>query len=112
MADDLCRAVLLIGVPFPPTMDPKIIHKKKYFELQSKLSEEVNSRKIQKLDGNLWYLLQTVRAVNQAIGRVIRHIHDYGVILFFDGRYSNNSEVKSKLSSWARDNLRACINFE
>lgn len=65
-----------------------------------------------KLDGNLWYMLQTVRAVNQAIGRVIRHIHDYGVILFFDGRYWNNSELKSKISVWARDNMGASTDFE
>jgi Rad3-related DNA helicase len=42
-----------------------------------------------------------MRVVNQAIGRVIRHINDFGSIFLVDQRYSK-VEYKSKVSRWAR----------
>ena len=36
--------------------------------------------------GEDWYTLQAFRAVNQAVGRCIRHIHDYGSIVLIDDR--------------------------
>jgi regulator of telomere elongation helicase 1 len=38
------------------------------------------------LRGNDWYSQQASRAVNQAVGRVIRHRHDYGAIILADER--------------------------
>jgi hypothetical protein len=40
--------------------------------------------------------------VNQAIGRVIRHVQDYGAIILIDHRYSFQSG-KSQISKWLRD---------
>lgn len=40
------------------------------------------------LTGEEWYSQQAARAVNQAIGRVIRHRHDYGAIIFCDERFA------------------------
>ena len=39
------------------------------------------------LTGDAWYSQQASRAVNQAIGRVIRHRHDYGAIILCDDRF-------------------------
>lgn len=39
------------------------------------------------LSGEDWYNQQASRAVNQAVGRVIRHRHDYGAIIFCDERF-------------------------
>ena len=33
------------------------------------------------LNGNQWYEMQAFRALNQALGRCIRHIRDWGAIL-------------------------------
>jgi len=41
----------------------------------------------QVLTGEDWYTQQATRAVNQAVGRVIRHKHDFGAIIFCDERY-------------------------
>ena len=42
-----------------------------------------------------------MRAVNQAIGRVIRHKDDFGAVLLADERFSFDS-MRSQLSLWLR----------
>lgn len=42
------------------------------------------------LTGEEWYVQQAARAVNQAVGRVIRHRHDYGAIIYCDERSKPN----------------------
>lgn len=97
-ADQNGRAVIITGLPFPPFKDPKIILKKKY------LSEN-RTRENQLLSGDDWYFLEASRAVNQAIGRVIRHKNDYGAILLCDCRF-NNQRQKNQLSSWLQGHLK------
>jgi len=45
-----------------------------------------------------------MRAVNQAIGRAIRHKGDWASILLFDSRYGQ-ARVQSKLPGWIRESL-------
>lgn len=40
-----------------------------------------------KLTGQMWYQQSASRAVNQALGRVIRHKYDWGAIFLLDERY-------------------------
>lgn len=42
---------------------------------------------VRALSGEAWYVQQASRAVNQAMGRVIRHRHDYGAIILCDERF-------------------------
>ncbi len=53
------------------------------------------------LSGSEWYSQQAHRAVNQAIGRVIRHRADYGAILFLDSRFSEERNQQG-VSKWIR----------
>ncbi|TMW51728.1 hypothetical protein DOY81_003220 [Sarcophaga bullata] len=96
-ADRNGRAVIITGLPFPPLKDPKVILKKQYLE---------NNRTKENglLTGQAWYALDATRAVNQAIGRVIRHRNDYGAILLCDVRFQQSSQVH-QLSKWIRDIL-------
>lgn len=41
----------------------------------------------QLISSSQWYDTQAFRALNQALGRCIRHINDWGAILLVDERY-------------------------
>ena len=43
-----------------------------------------------------------MRAVNQSIGRAIRHIKDYAVIILMDKRYAQ-TRIRNKLPGWIRN---------
>ncbi|KAK5643901.1 hypothetical protein RI129_007746 [Pyrocoelia pectoralis] len=102
-ADSNGRAVLIIGLPFSPIKDPKVILKRKY----------LNDCRIQNKDmvsGDEWYSLEASRAVNQAIGRVIRHRYDYGAIILLDSRFAG-FRMRNQMSQWLRDHIKVVKNF-
>ena len=51
-----------------------------------------------------------MRAVNQSIGRAIRHQKDYASILLIDERYAL-PRINKKLSGWIRDYVRPSDKF-
>ena len=53
------------------------------------------------VDGETWYKQQAFRALNQAVGRCIRHKNDYGAVIFLDERF-NRSNFVNQLSRWVR----------
>jgi Fanconi anemia group J protein len=81
-ADDNARAVLIVGIPFPSVMDTKVQQKKAY-------NNAATSRGL--LTGDQWYTQQAFRALNQAVGRCIRHRFDYGAILLVDERFKQGA---------------------
>ncbi|XP_055844021.1 regulator of telomere elongation helicase 1 homolog [Episyrphus balteatus] len=97
-ADTNGRAVIITGLPFPPLKDPRVILKKRYLD-------ENRTKENELLNGNAWYSLEATRAVNQAIGRVIRHRNDYGAILLCDSRFNQPGQI-SQLSAWIREHLK------
>ncbi|XP_077502103.1 regulator of telomere elongation helicase 1 homolog [Amblyomma americanum] len=99
--DQYARAAIIVGFPLPPCFDPRVQLKKQYLD-------ESPSRSI--FSGNDWYVLQATRAVNQAIGRVIRHQHDFGAILFCDKRYSEPRNL-SQLSKWVKEKTKLRSSF-
>jgi regulator of telomere elongation helicase 1 len=60
-----------------------------------------------RISGHEWYQLQAARAVNQAIGRVIRHRHDYGAIILLDTRFSSKQAI-GQLPLWLRNQVEVC----
>ena len=57
-----------------------------------------------------WYLYEATRAVNQAIGRIIRHKDDYGAIILCDSRF-DGYQVRNALSSWVQPHLKRYQTF-
>ena len=90
-ADRDARAVVITGIPFPSVYDPKVKLKKKFLD-----AKKVQSKGI---GGAEWYNLEAFRALNQAIGRVIRHKTDFGAVLLLDKRFGNEGNA-NKLPSW------------
>lgn len=84
--DKRARGVIVIGLPFPSSQDAKVQHKRAYLDQTGQ-------------NGSAWYASQAHRAVNQAIGRAIRHEKDYGAIILLDERFS---AYANQLSLWLR----------
>ncbi|KAK0150548.1 Regulator of telomere elongation helicase 1 [Merluccius polli] len=105
-SDNFGRAVIITGLPFPPKMDPRVILKMQFLD-------ETSRKKlpgVKCLSGSEWYRQQASRAVNQAIGRVIRHKEDYGAIFLCDRRFKN-IDAQAQLPSWLRPHVRRYENF-
>lgn len=93
--DDNARAVVTIGIPFPNIKDLQVELKMKYNDQHCK------SRGL--LSGHHWYEIQAYRALNQALGRCIRHKNDWGALILVDDRYkSNPNKYTTGLSKWVR----------
>uniref|UniRef100_A0A3Q3CXN1 Regulator of telomere elongation helicase 1 n=1 Tax=Haplochromis burtoni TaxID=8153 RepID=A0A3Q3CXN1_HAPBU len=105
-ADTYGRGVIITGLPFPPKNDPRVILKMQFLD-------EMNRKKapgLKYLSGQDWYKQQAFRAVNQAIGRVIRHKEDYGAIFLCDQRFKS-ADARAQLPSWVRSYVRLCDSF-
>lgn len=51
-SDELCRAVFMIGIPYPPIKDIKIASKKQYID---KIFKDDKLIKFQKITSTEWY---------------------------------------------------------
>ncbi|XP_047735817.1 Fanconi anemia group J protein homolog [Hyalella azteca] len=101
--DDNARAVVAVGIPFPNFKDAQVTHKREYN------TQHHRSRGL--LSGSDWYEIQAYRALNQALGRCLRHRYDWGALLLVDVRYQqrenqgqHNRYIRS-LSRWVRDQV-------
>ncbi|KAG8176684.1 hypothetical protein JTE90_002676 [Oedothorax gibbosus] len=102
-ADNFARAVITIGIPFPNYKDAQVDLKKKY---NDKYSEQ---RKLMK--GSEWYETQAFRALNQALGRCIRHRNDFGALIIVDERFQKNKQYPLALSKWIRGRMEHFQSF-
>ncbi len=100
------RAVVIIGVPFPNAVDARVAAKKKFLDAERRKNPQM-------LSGDEWYQQQAACAVNQAIGRVIRHRFDYGAMIFLDARFENLVTESSKpfISTWIRPFVKTYPEF-
>ncbi|CAL4105445.1 unnamed protein product, partial [Meganyctiphanes norvegica] len=102
-ADYNGRAVIITGLPYPPFKDPRVMLKQQYLD-DTKRKNKVG------LTGQEWYSLEASRAVNQAIGRVIRHKDDFGAIILCDNRFGAVN-FRGKLSTWVRPYMKTYESF-
>lgn len=119
-SDALGRCVVIIGLPYPNINSAEWKAKMEYIEKTSieRFRNEIltSAGETHHPDSDLrmkrkahdisreFYENSCMRAVNQSIGRAIRHKRDYAAILMLDKRYSNE-RIKQKLPGWIKDSL-------
>lgn len=104
-SDDNARAVITVGIPFPNVKDLQVELKRQYNDQHSKVRGL--------LPGRQWYEIQAYRALNQALGRCIRHKNDWGALILVDDRFrSNPNRYISGLSKWVRQLIQHYSTFE
>lgn len=99
LADHAVRGVVCVGIPLPP-LSPFVRLKRDYHDAVARATTMAHP----KLNGENWYNLDAHRAVNQALGRVIRHRRDYGVAVLLDARWTTKGSLRAVkyLPKWLR----------
>lgn len=106
-SDNLGRGVFIIGLPFPNIRSPVWQAKIQYLEektYKQASGSEPERKAVGKAAGRDFYENSCMRAVNQCIGRAIRHINDYAAIIMIDRRYES-PRIQQKLPGWIRGSL-------
>lgn len=118
-ANEMSRAVVITGIPFAPSHDAKVKLKREFLD-SARANNSIKARTDSgfgepgtgtgrqaslSLSGNDWYTQQAHRAVNQAIGRVIRNRNDYGAVLLLDSRFGDKRN-QIGLSKWVRAHVQ------
>lgn len=116
-SDDLARCVIVVGLPYPNPSDPELVERMNYLDHRNTSSNNSTSSSHTTSStavvsstitnaGREYYENITMRAVNQAIGRSIRHAKDYATIVLLDTRYTN-IRVRSKLPGWIQESIHS-----
>lgn len=92
-SDDLGRCVIVVGLPFPNKSSPELSEKMNFITTNANASA-----------ASEYYENLCMKAVNQSIGRSIRHIGDYAAVLLLDSRYHRQNIIQ-KLPDWIKQNL-------
>ncbi|KAK0414708.1 hypothetical protein QR680_011578 [Steinernema hermaphroditum] len=106
--DDRARCVISVGIPYPNAVDEQVVEKKKYNDDSSKPNSVMP---IKTLPGDVWYSTQAYRALNQALGRCLRHKNDWGALVLVDERFVAHSlqgpivAPRAKISKWVKEQL-------
>ena len=107
-SDNLCRLILLIGIPYPNPHTPEQKARQMYLQ-DSHVSRGISvddARKRAAEGGED----SALRAVNQAIGRAVRHKGDWACIILVDSRWSGE-RVRGKLAGWIKENVSGGTGF-
>ncbi|KXJ75242.1 hypothetical protein RP20_CCG012073 [Aedes albopictus] len=96
-ADELGRCVVVVGLPYPNRTSPELVERMRYLD-----------RTMQPPAGNEYYENLCMKAVNQCIGRAVRHIKDYASVVLLDVRYGSSEKIRRKLPVWISEGMQ-CV---
>lgn len=104
----------MVGLPYPDLKDPVLREKMQSMDraaqrsgLATTTTTTTTATHTSVISGNSYYHNLCMRAVNQSIGRAIRHASDYAAILLLDVRYETDDRVWSSLPAWLK---QGCCN--
>uniref|UniRef100_A0A2N9EY99 Helicase ATP-binding domain-containing protein n=1 Tax=Fagus sylvatica TaxID=28930 RepID=A0A2N9EY99_FAGSY len=130
LSDGMGRCIVMVGLPYPSPSDIELIERVKHIEglgnsnpikpPKFSVTEEVYNGDVKagfdilrscRRRGKEYYENLCMKAVNQSIGRAIRHVNDYAAILLVDTRYASDPSSRSlshpanRLPQWIKDRL-------
>jgi len=124
-SDDLARAVVVIGLPFPNKNSPELQERMRYAN-QIASRSEIRRPAGGKDAATEMYENMCMNAVNQSIGepmvvslgnllsdvkgRAIRHRGDWASLVLIDRRFTSTA-IRGKLPRWLEDNMTVCDTF-
>lgn len=103
--DELARCVVMVGLPFPHSQSPELAERLAF--ARSTQPPDTHSSTD---PGRDLYVNMCMRAVNQSMGRAIRHSADYAVFLMLDQRYGRDS-ILMRLPGWIRTQVQVHERF-
>ena len=119
--DDLGRLVVMVGLPFANPDEPELRARMQHLDaaeeadLNPSVGQNIHAAETstsQKTRGRAYYEALCMRAVNQSVGRAIRHMGDYAAIIFADARYAPPGArsgspvgISTQLPGWIRERL-------
>jgi chromosome transmission fidelity protein 1 len=109
-SDSLGRCVVVFGLPFPNPQSATWKAKRAYISQKANSAARDSGKNVTEAEqmgqqaAAEFYLNSTMRAVNQAVGRAIRHKGDYAAIVLIDKRYESE-RVKTKLPGWMKESI-------
>ncbi|RKP12669.1 helicase C-terminal domain-containing protein, partial [Piptocephalis cylindrospora] len=117
-SDDLARAVIQVGLPFPDLHSVELREKLRYLDLSSeektggakKAIKDQSSHYRMGPQATAYYENLCMRSVNQSIGMAIRHREDYACILLLDARFSV-PRISQRLPSWLSQRAQQADRF-
>ncbi|XP_025020448.1 ATP-dependent DNA helicase DDX11 isoform X1 [Python bivittatus] len=102
-SDDLGRCVIMVGMPYPNIKSPELQEKMAYLD---KTMPKCTGQS----PGNLLIENLCMKAVNQSIGRAIRHQKDFASIVLLDHRYTRPA-ILNKLPQWIKSRTQIKTGF-
>ncbi|KAI1135525.1 DNA repair helicase [Hypoxylon sp. FL0543] len=111
-SDRLGRCVVVVGLPYPNIHSPDWKARIEYIESTMLERLEASNPSMSKSEALAvskqaardFYENACMRAVNQSIGRAIRHRNDYAAIVLVDRRFGTD-RIRAKLPGWIRGGL-------
>ncbi|KAL1707545.1 helicase C-terminal domain-containing protein [Schizophyllum commune] len=106
-ADDLARSVVIIGMPYAnlgsAELKERMAYVKRLEERRVREGKQVREKRAKDAAAEL-YENMCMNAVNQSIGRAIRHQGDWAALVLVDRRYANTA-IRNKLPKWIGSGL-------
>ncbi|KAI5474148.1 CHL1 helicase, partial [Pseudohyphozyma bogoriensis] len=105
-ADDMARAVIIVGIPYPSRHSTEIKERMAYLNSQPRSSTLPKGKD----PGMVLYQNMAFRGVNQSIGRAIRHQFDWAAIVLLDERYTMPNN-QAQLPAWLGSDVKSPPTF-
>jgi chromosome transmission fidelity protein 1 len=106
-SDDLARCVVVVGLPYANSRSAELKEKMEYLNrTTANLRPEGENR----TPGQMHYESLCFKAINQSIGRAIRHRNDYAALILADARYARPAS-QAALPAWIAKRLSVADKF-